>query len=49
MKSLTRQLKRVFGFRIARDVGGFAINKVASFQKLHASQFLARREQLITM
>jgi hypothetical protein len=45
MKSLTRQLKRVFGLRMARDVGGFVISKVASFQKLHASPFLARREQ----
>jgi hypothetical protein len=31
MKSLTRQLKRVFGSRTARDVGEFAMFQVASF------------------
>jgi hypothetical protein len=45
MKSLTRQLKRVFGLRMTREVGGFVISKVACFQKPHASPFLARREQ----
>jgi hypothetical protein len=42
MKSLTRQLKRVFGLRMTRDVGGFVISKVASFQKLHASPFFGK-------
>jgi len=46
MKSLTRQLKRVFGLLTFRDVGGFATSKGASFQKLHASPFWAWREQL---
>jgi hypothetical protein len=39
MKSLTRQLKRVFGLLTFRDVGESAIRKIASFQKLRASLF----------